>query len=661
MRPIIFLLICIGSAPHIKSVAQSEIDSLRQLVKATPDSPEKIDLYARIAWLYAITHHHLDEAKAYADSIRILGERLDDPSATPRSHFYYGLAGRFEGKYREALKHLDQFMQYYTAVGDSNKVAGGLYQIGVINHDLGNYEKSLAAYHRVIGIRHQQGDDYGIGYTLNAIGVIQKKMNRFDHALRSYKQALSIFDDLQADSDRAVTLTNIANLYASRRHYDSARHYYRRSLQINKEIGELDGQAYDLENMGNMLNLMHRYDSALSYHLQSLSIRQKFPQQEALATSLNAVGYTYLQLKNYDEASAYFETSLTVAKGIQAKPLLRDIYQNLSQLHYDRKNFESAYGYQRLFYALKDSILNETSAKQLSELQVKYETAEKDNEIALLEKEKEVQMKETARQATLKRATAGGLALVVLLSLLTIYIFRQRLKNQKIVAGKNEEIKEINFKHQLRELEMKALRAQINPHFFFNCMNSINRMILNGDTENASRYLAKFSKLVRIILENAETAKVSLDNELALLESYIQLEELRFKGKIDYKISVDESIEQENTYLPSMVLQPFVENAIWHGLMHRDNNGKGIIHIDIKEQDDRLLCTIEDNGVGRQKAQELRDKSVLKNKSMGMKITEERLRLLSREQLDKLISITDLKDALNHALGTRVEINIPIS
>jgi LytS/YehU family sensor histidine kinase len=305
--------------------------------------------------------------------------------------------------------------------------------------------------------------------------------------------------------------------------------------------------------------------------------------------------------------------------------------------------------------------MNEESAKQLNELQTKYETAEKDKQIVVLAGEKEIQEKEIQRQATLKRAFIGGLIAVVLLAGLVVLILRQRLKNQKLLAAKNEEIKEVNFKQQLSELEMKALRAQINPHFLFNCMNSINRMILNGETEDASRYLTKFSKLVRLILENSETPTVSLENELAMLESYIQLEALRFKGKINYQIVLDEMIEPESTYLPSMVLQPFVENAIWHGLMHKENEEKGMITIGIKEEEDRLLCTIEDNGVGREKAQVLREKSVLKSKSMGMKITEERLRLLSKEQLEQLVRITDLKDAMDFALGTRVDISIPIS
>lgn len=242
------------------------------------------------------------------------------------------------------------------------------------------------------------------------------------------------------------------------------------------------------------------------------------------------------------------------------------------------------------------------------------------------------------------------------------YMLRQKLKNQKLLTAKDHEIKEVNYKRQMTELKMKALQAQINPHFLFNCMNSTNRMILEGDNENASIYLSKFSKLVRLILENAESTKITLQSELTLLESYIQLEALRFKGKIEYKIKVDESIDPDDIYLPSMVLQPFVENAIWHGLVHKNGEAeKGVIEISIKEENNRLYCIIEDNGVGREKAREMQQQSVLKKKSLGMKITEERLRLLSKEQAEQLVRITDLKDAFNHALGTRVEINIPVS
>ncbi|WP_373517990.1 sensor histidine kinase, partial [Pricia sp.] len=248
-----------------------------------------------------------------------------------------------------------------------------------------------------------------------------------------------------------------------------------------------------------------------------------------------------------------------------------------------------------------------------------------------------------------------------LLAGLLFYTFRQRLKNQKALASKNEEIKEVNFKRQLTELEMKALQAQINPHFIFNCMNSINQMILDGDNQNASKYLTKFGKLIRMVLENAESTEVSLKDELTLLEAYIQLEALRFNGEIKHQINIKGDIDLENTYLPSMVLQPFVENAIWHGLMHKTKEGQGCITISVeKDRDQQLICQIEDNGVGREKSRELQQKSVWKSKSLGIKITEDRLKLVSKELQKQLIHITDLKDSLGQALGTRVEVNIPI-
>jgi sensor histidine kinase YesM len=162
-----------------------------------------------------------------------------------------------------------------------------------------------------------------------------------------------------------------------------------------------------------------------------------------------------------------------------------------------------------------------------------------------------------------------------------------------------------------------------------------------------------------LIVENVETNRVSLENELALIESYIQLEELRFKGKIGYEISIDETIERENVFLPPMVLQPFVENAIWHGLMPKEASGH--IKIAFKEDKDCLFCTIEDDGVGRGYSEALKDKSESKTKSVGIKITEERLRLLNKKRLDEMIKIVDLKNALNEAVGTRVEINIPLA
>ena len=659
MNRVVILLIYALSV-SVRVVAQSEIDSLTTLLAKTPAGEGKMDLYGKICWRY-IAISQLDSARKYADGLRMLATKLELEVGQFRAKYYYGTIARYAGNYKEALSYFNEYAQYNVRVGDSTRVARVMYQIGAVQMDLGNYDQSLKAYYRSLAIDKKANDAYGAGITLNAIGIIHKETKKYKEAAREYLSALAIFDSVGAKSDKTDALVNLGNLYSELNDFEKAKQYYKEALAIDRQEDKQGGIAVNLANVAFMFDKQKQYDSALRYHLMAMAIREKLSVKEDLARSLTGVGYGYLQLKNYLMAEVYLNKALAYTKPLNEKPVLIDIYECLSRLNFEKGNLLKAYEYQQLRFLNKDSVLNEENNRQLNELQAKYETAEKDQKITLLSKENEVREKEAQRQAALKNAFIAGLILVSLLVILVIYIFRQRLKNQFLLASKNEEIKEINFKRQVSELEMKALRAQINPHFLFNCMNSINRMILNGETENASLYLTKFSKLVRLILENAERTNVSLENELNLLESYIQLEELRFKGKIGYRISVDESLEKDNTFLPSMVLQPFVENAIWHGLMHKEAEEKGIINIDIREENDRLLCTIEDNGVGREKAQQLREKSVIKNKSMGMKITEERLRLLSPERLEQLIRVTDLKDALNHALGTRVEINIPLA
>ena len=636
------------------------IDSLNTNLQAAAHGAEKINLYGKICWAY-LGIYQLETGKQYADSVRLLSHTLKDSTGIMKAEYYYGVIARLRGNHTEALLHLEPNLQYYERKGDSSRVAAGLYQIGIVNSHLGNYDKSLAAYYRLINIEQKDGNDYSVGYTLNAIGIILKETKKYPDAELLFKKALIIFDTLGEKNDKTNVLVNLGNLYTETQQFEKARQNYQEALQVDRQIGKEAGIAMSLANIAFLFDKMARYDSALIYHLQGLAIRERLPSKEDLSRSLVGVGLGYSRLRNYDSAIHYSLKALSLVKEIGSKPMLKDIYENLADIYALQGNFSKAYSYHVLYSKITDTLLGEQTARQLNELQTKYETAEKDRQIILLETEKQVQEKEAQRQATLKKAFIGGLALISLLAILLVYIFRQRLKNQKLLLLKNNEIREIDFKRQMSELEMKALRAQINPHFLFNCMNSINRMILKGETENASSYLTKFSKLLRLILENAESPTVSLENEMALLESYIKLEGLRFKGKINYNVSIDERIEPENTYIPSMVLQPFVENAIWHGLMHKKENEAGNIFIKVKEHNNRLLCIIEDNGVGRKKAEELSEKTVLKKRSMGMKITRDRLKLLEGGNGEQLIRITDMKDIHENATGTRIEINIPVS
>jgi LytS/YehU family sensor histidine kinase len=228
------------------------------------------------------------------------------------------------------------------------------------------------------------------------------------------------------------------------------------------------------------------------------------------------------------------------------------------------------------------------------------------------------------------------------------------LELQQLESKKNT----IEFQQQATELEMQALRAQMNPHFIFNCLSSINRFILINKTEEASDYLTKFSRLIRMALHNSEKTLITLESELEALRLYLDLERLRFKNAFDYSITFINSIDTNAVYIPPMLIQPFAENAIWHGLMHK--KGVGCLEIQMCSEDKALTCVIMDNGIGRDKAGTLNSKSAEKNKSMGVEITTSRLALLNKSKNEAAIfNIEDLFDEDGKSSGTKVTLKMP--
>ena len=244
-------------------------------------------------------------------------------------------------------------------------------------------------------------------------------------------------------------------------------------------------------------------------------------------------------------------------------------------------------------------------------------------------------------------------------AIVTIVVIAYLFYKRRIAHVKKEEKKKTAFNKQLAQIEMKALKAQMNPHFIFNCMNSINSYILQNDKKKASDYLTKFSKLIRLILENSDKQKVNLADELSMLETYMQLEQNRLDNKFDYYISIEPAIKTTSYEIPSLILQPFIENAIWHGIVHKTE--KGIININIRKELNNLICIIEDNGIGRNKAASLKQKQIIKHKSMGMKVTEDRLKILNQLNLETpSVTIVDMFNEDHQPSGTHVEIIIPV-
>ncbi|MES2777098.1 MAG: histidine kinase [Bacteroidota bacterium] len=242
------------------------------------------------------------------------------------------------------------------------------------------------------------------------------------------------------------------------------------------------------------------------------------------------------------------------------------------------------------------------------------------------------------------------------LTALVYVLYRQRIRQISRQA-----LVKTQYERRLAEVEMKALRAQMNPHFIFNCLNSINRYIVKSDHKTASGYLTKFSKLIRLILDNSSTDIISLQTEIDTLELYIQMEAMRFHNSFDYSIETAEGINTMTTHIPSMLVQPYIENAIWHGLLHK-TEGKAMMRVRfINAEKKSIRIEIEDNGIGRVKAKELRSRETLKTKSYGMQISSDRIKLINDlYNMDARVSITDLYDEQGNACGTKVVIELPL-
>jgi sensor histidine kinase YesM len=251
-----------------------------------------------------------------------------------------------------------------------------------------------------------------------------------------------------------------------------------------------------------------------------------------------------------------------------------------------------------------------------------------------------------------------------------LYIFRNvntKRKNERLIQDQKEqawrlkelasENRQVELQKQSAELEMQALRAQMNPHFIFNSLSSINHFIVKNESKTASSYLTRFSRLIRMVLMNSQRKLIPIEDELEMLRLYLDMERLRFKNAFDYSITTTNAVESGPMFIPPLLLQPFCENAIWHGLMNKE--GQGHLNISISEQNSVMSCIIIDDGVGREKAAILRSKSVEKEKSMGLQITAKRLSLLNDENSsDTFFEIEDLWDQDGNAAGTKVILNI---
>ena len=541
---------------------------------------------------------------------------------------------------------------------------------------------------QAINLHQKLKDDYQLNVDYTTLGTIYFRNRDLDRALIHYQKSYDLCKKNNYNTGRA--LVNIGIVYDEKRKHTEAIDLYNNAVkEYEKKSGNeiLIAQAYI--NMGSSYDSLKNYKSGIDYSLKSINLLHQ-------AQSTNGLREAYYNLitayKNTGQTEKALECALlsselqqTEFREAQKLSDNQSVYENKKiekeagdklraqqdQLSSIKKQQELQLSNQNLLAEknFRDiDILNQSRTLQDLELKrtedmltlAKNKLDYNQTQLALAETDKRLNEQKVKTQSAYNLLLSGLLAAGLILGLTFWQIIRSQMRHEREKATAEQLRLEASILRTQLESEIKLLRAQMNPHFIFNALNSINNFLLHNNTESASHYLTRFSKLVRLVLDNARSEKITLHNELYTLELYMQFEALRFADKIKYQIIIAPTINTEDIRIPPLLLQPYVENAIWHGIMHKIEGG--LIKINISDlQEDKICIEIEDNGIGRQAASTIKSKSATKNKSHGMQITAERLQLLDEMYKTKThININDLFDHAGNACGTKVRMEIPV-
>lgn len=642
---------------NLSASAQSKIDSLE--LQLTKDLTREEQIRTEIDLLFEYLNFRPQNS---SQSVELLSFKLDSTSNTKflvlfnlAKSIHFRQAGNFELAKQSAFEALD----YANTLSDSIVIKAKIYNsLGAIADGESNIQ--VAIKYQLIALRYaeQQGDPDLLATTLGGIGKAYEYLSEYSIAKKYLTKAILLKENSnQFDSRLAANYTNLSNCFDAEGSYDSSIYFLDKAIELNKKnhnkidlITTYNNKAYTLFLKGSL----HKAETIVLIAL-------------ALADSLDAELETMFPYSTYAEI-LFAQNKLSKAdkmmqKSIELSKKYNDLYlaqynlDLLYNIHLKSKDYKQALEYFKQKSVVIDSIYNVASRKEIERLALEYETEKKNKEIELLNQEKRINSIELIRSKQLVIA----FIVTTLLMIVVIFLLRKAQKSKIKTTKLLDEAKEKVFEQKLADSEIQALRAQMNPHFLFNCLNSINSFIIKNDQERASEYLAKFSKLIRQVLNNSKSSKVTLANELEALELYIEMEALRFSNKFEYQILVDPAIEKDYLEIPPLIIQPYVENSIWHGLMHK-KEGVGTLLVDIKKKNDLLICTIQDNGIGRNAAFEIKSKSAVKRKSFGMNITKERLNYINQKFKNATkIEVIDLLDDKDIAIGTRVVIKIGIA
>jgi tetratricopeptide (TPR) repeat protein len=602
------MLLCLLAIGPLGSYGQNSphlADSLARVVKAYPKKDSvRIEMLVNLA--DALVASNPGKAMDYTNQAQQLAEELDSPMGKALTYRQKGVIYYMQDDYVNAL---DYYQRALGAADDLIQNRGSALfkatlhnNIGGISMEMADYKKAVSNFTGFLGVVRKLNEpslrrEESMG--LLNLGETYSRMKEYPQALRSLNEAVALAESIQDWQIAAYALASQGAVHISRKEPQVATEVFRKGLRYADLSGDKKVRIMCVGGLADALYDFGQYQESEKYAREAyqLAIDQKLPEQQRQVSQL--LVYIYIALNKGKLAERYLDETL----------------------------------------ALRDSLMGDDKKQELGRMEERY-TQEKKAAVESVRHAAELKQKETERNAL-----AGGAGVLILAAGMSFAFYKRK-------RDADEEVKAERFNAQISDTELKVLRSQINPHFIFNALNSISNFILTRNPFEADRYLTKFASLMRSILDNSMLSEVPLARDMEALELYLQLESLRLDHSFTYKIEIDPDLDPQTTLIPPLLLQPFVENSIWHGLSSKKSDGLIVIHV--QKEGDMLLCTVTDNGVGREHSARIKSLQPVK-KSLGLAITKSRIDIINRLRNARGdIQLTDLSE------GTRVAVSLPL-
>ncbi|GLB50656.1 hypothetical protein Y10_30240 [Neptunitalea sp. Y10] len=498
-------------------------------------------------------------------------------------------------------------------------------------------------------------DDHSRVEVLNSLAEALVQLEEIDKSIEYRKKALDLA--VKSNDELAVAISaKLGESYAAIGDNSNALGYLNGSVVIAKENSRSEFDVLKAsENTADFYNANQLYDKEIEIRQENLKKMESLVANDSLvldSISLQKMNYkiarAYISKNAFTLAIPYLKESIKQASEQKDIVVEKDATRKLSELYRTVGDFKKALESYQSYVALVDTLYRKKEQQISQANRFRNDIATKQARIKSLENDRELQRSKMAlaiknQQLTVesnhkKQLTIYLLIIGLTLLALTAYFFFRNNKQQKITNNL---------------LALKSLRSQMNPHFIFNALNSVNHYIATNDERNANRFLSQFSSLMRSVLENSEEDVIPFSKEVELLKLYVKLEHSRFTDKFDFEFDLDETIDTDNYQIPPMLLQPYVENAIWHGLRYRDT--KGLLRIQIvKNEDASIKIEILDNGIGRKQSKALKTEHQKKKTSKAMGNIDRRIQILNTMYKD-IVSVM-IEDIEGVETGTRVTV-----